>query len=289
MTISVQRVTAAIGAEISGVDLSRPISEGDKQSLLKALSDYHVIFLRHQKIGPQQQLEFSRIFGEIDSHPANKTIDNSPAGVQILEYDGTSERGTNNDQWHSDVSFLPKPYRASVLRADVIPPLGGETLWCSAYAAYEALAGKLQRLFDGMEAVHSWSVDAAVRPPKEEYLWGTVHPAVRVIPETGRKCLYVNEMWTRRLLGVSASESQLLLRIAYDCYRVPEHQVRFRWELGDIVVWDNRCTTHYANQDFKARRVMHRVSLVGDVPLGPQVLKEPPNDSHRGAGSEKRG
>ncbi|WP_340265739.1 TauD/TfdA dioxygenase family protein [Sphingobium mellinum] len=270
MAIMIDRLTPSIGAEITGVNLNDPLSDQDRNDLLKAFLDHHVLFFRDQYLAPQRHLEIARLFGEIDSHPYNRTLGNGLEGVQIVENNGEWVKRDGQfytAAWHSDTTFLPHPYKGALLTAQVIPDVGGDTLWSNLAAAYDMLPEKIQHLIEGMEARHSYPVIATTDTSPIEHFKGVIHPVVRVHPETGRKSLLVNENFTREILGLSPSASQSLLTLLMEPIRSPETQVRFRWTAGSLAIWDNRCTAHYASLDYTQRRVMHRVTLVGDKPI----------------------
>ncbi|MCP4248616.1 MAG: hypothetical protein GY778_16340 [bacterium] len=188
-----------------------------------------------------------------------------------------AERPPNNDEWHSDVTFAPKPPLGSVLQALELPPHGGDTLWASMYAVCDALPESLRRRLDGLTAVHSIATFSGGIHDSEDGgrvkqaidAWPPVeHPVIRTHPVTKRDALFVNEVFTTRISGVSEAESAELLAMLFDLVERPEFQVRFRWEVNSIVIWDNRCTQHYAMPDYYPhRRKLHRVTIAGDRPF----------------------
>lgn len=270
MAITINRLTPSIGAEIGGVDLKEALSADDRDAILRAFLDYHVLFFRGQNLEPKRHLEIARYFGEIDCHPYNKTLGDGLDGVQIVENNGEWVKRDGQyytAAWHSDTTYLPHPYKGALLTAQVIPEVGGDTLWSNLGAAYDMLPDKIQRLIEGMEARHSFPYSAKNPASTIDHYKGVVHPVVRAHPETGRKSLLVNENFTREIVGLSPTASQSLLALLMEPIKSPETQVRFRWASGDLAIWDNRCTAHYASLDYTSRRLMHRVTLAGEKPI----------------------
>lgn len=277
MGIQIEKLTPFIGAEIAGINLNDPLSDEDRATILKAFLDHHVLFFRDQFLEPKRHLELARYFGEIDSHPYNKTLGDGLEGVQIVENNGEWVKRDGQfytAAWHSDTTFLPHPYKGALLTAEVIPEVGGDTLWSDLGAAYDMLPDKIQRLIENMEARHSWPVSANTPASSIDHYIGVIHPVVRIHPETGRKSLLVNENFTREIVGLSPVASQSLLSLLLEPIRSPETQVRFRWTKGSLAIWDNRCTAHYASLDYTTRRVMHRVTLVGEKPISPREWRD---------------
>jgi taurine dioxygenase len=259
------------------VDLARAPDDEELMRLLEAaLYDHLVLFFPRQDITPADQIRFGAWFGPFERHAFAKYHPDHPELV-VLDQITPETDGANS--WHSDSSFMERPALGSVLRAVVLPPLGGDTCWMSTYAAYEALSEPMRRMLDGLSALHditgplekaiagghSVATDlAAIReqwPP-------TTHPVVRTHPVTGRRCLYVNNNFTTRILGLNQDESDVLLPYLLAHIERPDFQVRYRWAAGSVVLWDNRCTQHYAVPDYTGhRRIMHRVTLTGERPL----------------------
>jgi taurine dioxygenase len=245
-------------------------------SLRRALVEHGVLFFRDQRIGPAQQAAFARQFGHVPRVPDSmfRVHPESPL-VSVLEND--AERPPTVNNWHSDYSFAAEPDVASVLRAVVVPEVGGDTVWASMYAAYEGLSDRMQHHLDGLVAAHDF-MKLYERPAKKALWQGergrlmeearrafppVYHPVVRVHPETGRKALFVNESFTRHVDGMTESESRALLGYLFEQARTPEYQVRFAWSEGAVAMWDNRSTVHYAVADYYPRhRLMHRVTVL---------------------------
>lgn len=267
----VKPLTRSIGAEISGLDLTRPLTDEAFRALEAALLDHMVLFFRKQPIEPERQVELAERFGEIDIHPFGRHLEAHPK-VGILEQAAPKRDGAN--RWHTDSTFMPRPPKVAILRAVVLPASGGDTNWSSMVAAYDALSEPLKRALDGMTASHDVT-GPLVRAIHGGHSVGGLeevqaawpphsHPVVCRHPQTGRKMLYVNSNFTTHLEGVSEAESEALLDFLFAWIRTPEFQVRFRWEPDSVALWDNRCTQHFAVADYAERRVMHRVTVAGD-------------------------
>ncbi|WP_406089502.1 TauD/TfdA dioxygenase family protein [Streptomyces sp. NBC_01013] len=263
-------LTPHIGAEIEGVDLSGPIGDGLAQELRQALLEWKVLFFRDQHaFAPQSQLAFSALWGEPEPNPFFPKGDS--VGVSRLAKDAMAIGSENI--WHSDHSFMAAPALGSVLRAVEVPAAGGDTMWADMAAAYDNLTDALKARIDGLTAVHDWVpswgalMTASQIAAHRENLPAVEHPVVVRHPRTGRKLLYVNEPFTTRIVGLSGPESRELLGELVLQARIPEYQVRFRWQPGSVAVWDNIATQHYAISDyFPQRRVMERIAIAG-VPL----------------------
>ncbi len=273
--LAVKPLTPLIGAEIEGVDLSRPLDDATFGDVQDALLKHLVIFFRDQEITPEQQVAFARRFGDIEPpHPVFDKVKECPE-VTLIEQKG--DKGIYNDEWHTDVTFRETPALASILYAKIVPPVGGDTLFASMYVAYDALSAPMKRLVEGLSAVHDITEGfgnivttkdglAKARAMQDRFP-PVVHPVVRTHPVTGRRALFVNRSFTTRILGVNKIESQNLLRMLLEHCEQSNFQARFRWEKGSIALWDNRCTMHYAANDYSPHhRLMHRVTVKGDRP-----------------------
>ncbi|MFU8814688.1 MAG: TauD/TfdA dioxygenase family protein [Pseudomonadales bacterium] len=268
-TLTVRKLTPIIGAEIDGIDLSQPLSASQQQEVRRALAEHCVIFFRDQHITPQQQMAFGRLFGELDVHPAAPHLEGMPE-VMVIAADEHSSRA-NGEGWHSDVSCEPEPPMGSILYVTEVPSEGGDTLFASMYAAYQALSDRMKGYLEGLTAIHDGEhvyrglyqgVEEKPRYPRAE------HPVVRTHPVTGRKCLYVNRGFTTRLVGIPVDESAALLRYLYEHMESPLFQCRFRWRANSIAFWDNRCVQHRAMWDYwPERRYGNRVTVSGDAPF----------------------
>lgn len=269
-TITVEKLTPIIGAEITGVDLSRPLSNQQFSEIHRAFAENLVIFFRDQTLTPEQHLAFGKLWGELHIHPAAPHEPGLPPLMKI-HADRNSSRA-NGEGWHSDVSCDAEPPMGSILYIKECPPQGGDTLFASMYAAYEALSARMKTYLDGMTALHDGepvyrglyaNLGVADKPsyPRAE------HPVVRTHPQTGRKALYVNAGFTTRLVGVPSDESAGVLRYLFQHMENPLFQCRFRWRPGSLAFWDNRCAQHRALWDYwPHRRYGNRVTIKGDRP-----------------------
>jgi taurine dioxygenase len=275
MTLDLTPITPVIGAEVRGLDLSRPLDAAAVTAVRAAWLEHLVLFFPDQWLEPGEQTAFAAQFGELTAaHPVEPAHDDDE---RVLPID--SQRGNRVDFWHTDVTFMSRPPSGSVLFALEVPQVGGDTMWASSRCAYDRLSEPLRDLCDRLRAVHfdegyARLVDAGQGKEWEghriEQLTPVEHPVVRVHPETGAKSLFVNPKFTRRISGLAAHESDALLRLLYEHATRPEMVCRHRWEPGTVAMWDNRATMHYGLYDYgDARRVMHRVTLQGDRPAGP--------------------
>ncbi len=266
-----------IGAQVSDIDLSRPLSDAQFEQLYHGLLRHQVLFLRNQVITPEQQRALAIRFGDLHIHPVYPHAE----GVEeIIVLDTHQDNPPDNDNWHTDVTFIETPPAIAILASKLLPESGGDTLWSTGIAAYEALSEPFKQLLSGLQAEHDfkksfqeykyrkteeehqrWQQAVAKNPPVQ-------HPVIRTHPVSGRKALFVNEGFTTRLLGLSEKESEALLGFLFWHTAKPEFQVRWRWQPNDVAIWDNRVTQHYANADYyPARRVMHRATVLGDKPF----------------------
>ncbi|MBW2426815.1 MAG: TauD/TfdA family dioxygenase [Deltaproteobacteria bacterium] len=259
-----------LGAEISGIDLAQPLTPALAKELEKALLEFKVLFFRDQAIGPKEHAAFARHFGALEIHPF------LPAGEtpEVIRFSKDAEVVGVENVWHSDVSWREEPSLGSVLRALEVPEVGGDTLWADMEAVYEGLPDDLKERIEGLRAVHDFvhtfgmALDDAERARKREEFPPASHPVVRTHPATGRRCVYVNPIFTSHIEGMDAEESDALLERLYAETEVPEYQVRFHWRAGSIAFWDNRSTQHLAASDYwPQKRVMERLTIVGDQPV----------------------
>lgn len=259
-------------AWIEGVDLTRPLEDPVKAELRQALFDFEVIFFRPQTITPAQHVALARVFGPLSSGSYFERRADAPH-IEMIVSD--HERPPGIDNWHTDISWKANPPLGTAIQITETPPAGGNTCWISTSKAYEWLSPGMQRYLEGLEAVHSWEVSAfreALAERGEEALIAAIkafkpvtHPVVRVNPDSGRKCLFVNADFTRRILGVDRHEARGMLEFLLDWMKKPEFMVHHQWEAGGIAIWDNRATQHYAVADYwPHRRVNQRVTF--DVP-----------------------
>lgn len=275
--MEIQAFASALGALIHDVDLARPLPSADVDAIRRALADFGVVFFRDQHLTPEQHLEFARCFGAINVNRFFKTVDGYPEIAEVRK-EPDQQRNIGGD-WHTDHSYDLAPAMGSILYAREVPQSGGDTLFASMYCAYDALSEGLKRTLDGLRALHSsrhvfgtstyglrGDLRGRVLNP-ESAIQDAVHPVVIRHPESGRKALYVNPGFTVRIDGWTDEESRPLLQYLYQHAARPEFSCRFQWGPGSIAFWDNRCTWHYALNDYPGqRRLMHRITVEG-VPL----------------------
>ncbi len=269
-TIEVNKLNPVIGAEIGGVDLSKPLGNQQFQEIHDALAENLVIFFRDQKITPDQHKDFGRRFGKLHIHPASgRTLEGHPE-LLVIAADENSKRVAGED-WHSDVSFEAEPPMGSILYLTEVPPSGGgDTMFASMYAAYEALSDRMKAYLDGLTAIHDSRhvFGGAYGDRPDKVLPRNEHPVIRTHPVTGRKALFVNRGFTTRIVGLPRPESAALLEFLYRHVETPEFHCRFRWRANSIAFWDNRCAQHHALFDYHPhRRYGHRVTVCGDKPF----------------------
>ncbi|HCO61206.1 MAG TPA: taurine dioxygenase [Porticoccaceae bacterium] len=264
-TISVNQLTPAIGAEISAVDLSRDLSDATIDEINDALVKHQVIFFRDQHLTPEQHKAFGRRFGSLHIHPVAPGIEGHPE-ILLLHSDEKVQYSAN--AWHSDVSCDAEPNLGAILYAKVLPEYGGDTLWASTQAAYDALSDKMQNFLSGLEAEHS-SAHVFGRAKKEgDKRPSAIHPVIRTHPVSGRQGIFVNSVFTTKIVGMKSKESAAILSFLTEHMETPEFHVRFQWRVNSIAFWDNRSTQHRAIADyFPETRTMHRVTIHGDAPF----------------------
>src|SRR5512147_2510796 len=273
--LEVRRIAGALGGEIHGVDLSRPLSQDSVAEIRQALLDYLVIFFRGQDLTPAQFLAFARSMGRPVEYPFVKGIPDYPEIIQVMKLE--HERTNFGGIWHTDTAYLEVPPMGSMLLAREVPPVGGDTLFANQHLAYETLSSGMRQLLDGLTGVNS-SARADVTMTREDRMrsdgrddahreYVAEHPVVRTHPETGRKALYVNVAHTLRFRDLTEEESAPLLSYLFQHQVRPEFTCRFQWAVGSIAFWDNRCTLHNPVNDYHGyRRVMHRITLAGERP-----------------------
>ncbi|MBI3045808.1 MAG: TauD/TfdA family dioxygenase [Betaproteobacteria bacterium] len=271
--IEVRRIAGALGAEIQGVDIARPLPEEVVAEIRQAFLDHLVVFFHNQKLAPQGQLDFAQQFGQPMEYPQLDGLPECPLITPVIKL--AHERVNFGGIWHSDTTYLERPPMASMLYAIEIPPCGGDTLFANQYLAYETLSEGYRKMLDGLVGMSS-SLKADASRTREDRLRAAgaehkvliaEHPVVRTHPETGRKALYVNVGHTTHFKGLTEEESRPLLDYLFLHQVRPEFTCRFRWEPGSLAFWDNRCVQHNPVNDYHGyRRVMHRVTLAGDTP-----------------------
>jgi taurine dioxygenase len=273
MGLQLERCNGNLGAFVSGVDLAGDLDDATIAELEQALVDNLVLFFRDQPMSPAQHVALGRRFGELHVHPLAPNL--GPAHPEIIALDTSNNR--NPVEWHSDATFEECPPLGSILHAIEVPPLGGDTVWASMYAAYDALSDTMKTLLDPLYAVHdssmtfgpggrnkTFTLDASKTAQRR-----VEHPVVRTHPVSGRKSLFVNFQFTSHIDGMTARESRALLDFLLQHVTQATFQVRLSWQPHTVAMWDNRCTQHYVTADYTGtgRRYMHRVTVLGDRPV----------------------
>lgn len=291
--LDVRPLTTHIGAEIHGVDLSRPLEPETVAGIRSALLTWRVVFFRDQHLDHASQIAFARQFGELtyahphddrppERYPEIYTVDHQDFNTKFASADDPMAMRwyrMYSNAWHSDVTPAVNPPAASILRAQVVPDVGGDTMFTNLVAAYEGMSPPMKAFVDGLRAEHYYGAQAPASAQVATEFMNRIatnrliahHPVVRVHPETGEKALFVNPLFTGRILGLTPPESRRMLDLLFEQIAQPAFTVRFRWDAHSVAFWDNRSAAHLAPQDLDndARRVMYRVTLIGDVPVGP--------------------
>lgn len=288
--LDVRPIAGHIGAEIHGVDLTRPLDPDVIAEIRATLLRWKVVFFRDQPVSQAQHIAFGRAFGEVTpahptlpaafpEHPEILLLDNYAMGeTEKARSAESDERPNVESRWHTDVTFVPNPPMASILHGVQVPPYGGDTQWTNLVVAYETLSPQIQRLCDELHAVHHnelpigrGELSSALRQQFQSRDIRSVHPVVRVHPETGERALFVNPNFTSHLVELSRKEGRHLLAMLYEHLASPAFTCRFRWADHSIAFWDNRATCHLVPTDVPSgyRRHMQRITLAGDVPVGP--------------------
>jgi taurine dioxygenase len=260
--LDVRKMAGALGALITGVDLAQPVDDETFAAIRAAFLEHQVICIRGQSaMSSADQMAFAQRWGTISVHPYVPSIEGYPGLMRIYDPNPVTQT------WHSDTTHAARPPAITILLARVIPPYGGDTMWSNAYQVYEELSPGLKATLDGLKAVHQGTELAASAGLDSEAV-RSVHPVVRTHPDTGRRALYVNGNYTKSFDGWTAEESAPLLEYLYAQVGRPEYSYRHRWQVGDLVMWDNRCTQHAVVGDTGgAERTLHRITIEGDVPV----------------------
>ena len=272
--LEIKPMAGALGAEIHGLDLSQDLSSQNIRRVRELLNEYEVIFFRDQDISPARQRDLALCFGPLQTHPAYETVAGFPE-VTILE--STAEKPTKIERWHSDMTFRQHPPMGTVLRSVIIPPKGGDTLWASMTAAYNNLSAPMQAFLEGLTAIHDFAHgfrESLAEPGGAERLAEAVaanppvrHPVIRTHPETGKKVIFVNSLFTTHIEGLRREESDAVLQFLFQHVTTPEYTCRFKWQPHSIAIWDNRSTQHKPINDyFPAHRRLQRITIDGDKP-----------------------
>lgn len=282
--IAIRPLSVACGAEVIGLDLTRPLDRATIAQLHEALGTYGCLLFRNANLDPDQHVAFSRQFGPLESHVVGEF--NLPGHPEIFVVSNVREEGRlkgavyAGQYWHSDLSYMEKPSLGSLLLCHEMPDIGGDTMWANMYLAYETLSSPMKRLLGEVEAIHDYShaydtyfAKTKERPPLTPEQRAKTppvrHPAVRTHPVTHRKALYVNPGFTIGFVDMPDEESRPILDLLFRHATRPEFIYRHKWRVNDMIFWDNRCTMHYAlsDYDFSVRRHMHRTTIAGDVPV----------------------
>lgn len=282
-SLRIMPLSPTLGARIDGIDLAQSLPKETIGEIRQALLRHEVLFFEDQNLTPQQQRNFAALFGELHLHPVRPSVSGMPE-VLVLGNHGSSD--TDVGAWRADVTFIETPPMACVLYARDVPAEGGDTLWTSTRAAYAALSPSLRAFLQPLDAEHDFTRSF---PPDhlasrhigiERYAWArreyppVAHPLVRTHTETGRESLFVNSGFTTRILGLTKTESAKILELLFEHVQRPEFVIRWRWKPNTLAFWDNRVTQHYTVDDFQPeRRVMHRVTILGDRPFNRARLR----------------
>jgi taurine dioxygenase len=269
-TVRIEPLTGYIGAEVFGLDLREPLDDQSYATVHRALMEHLVVFFRDQELTPDQHVALGQRFGELHIHPSAPCVDGRPELMKI-HADETSPfaEGTN---WHTDVSCDAEPPMGSLLHLTTVPTVGGDTLFASMYAAYDALSDMMKEILDPMVAVHTGEVYVGryeqIGGAKRREYQNSEHPVIRTHPVTGRKALYVNSGFTKHIVGLKPAESDALLNFLLQHLANPQFQCRFKWRQNSLAFWDNRCVQHHATWDyFPQTRSGIRVTIKGDRPF----------------------
>lgn len=275
-SIEVHPLTPAIGAEVRGVDLSRPLDDAAFDAIHRAYLDHMVVVFPKQDLSPEAQIAFTERFGCVEPHPLRARAGHPDHPPLLVLENSASRRGARNNFWHSDISCMAEPPSAAFLHALAVPADKGDTMFCNMVRAFETLPDEMRARLLAMTAEHSGeailarnreaatdgNTEMTIPPPE-------THPVVRRHPETGRPALYVNRFFTTNFTGMTADESRPLLEQLEAHATRDDNVYRHRWRPGDAVLWDNRCTMHFAHYDYapEDRRRMHRTTANGDRPV----------------------
>ncbi len=275
VSCEIRPLAAALGAEVTGLPLAGA-GRAEVDAVLALLGRHRVLFFPGQHLTLEQHVALAEQLGPLEAHPnlRNTALDHP----SVFELAASS--GGIADEWHTDLTFLPSPSVMSVLNMIRCPEVGGDTMWTNLELAYEELSAPMRDLCDGLTALHDASPHN--RPEKT-----AIHPVVRVHPVTGRRALYVNEHFTRRIVELSAPESDALLRFLTGWVAQPRFTVRYRWSEGTIAIWDNRCTQHFVVNDFSGERIIQRATVMGDQPTGVAQPRWEPFTSTRGGAATR--
>lgn len=271
---TVKPIAGALGAELHGIDLTKEMTPEVLAEIKRLLVEHQVIFFREQDISPAQHKQLAESLGPLQTHPAYGTVEGFPE-ITILE--STPKKQTKIEAWHTDMTFRQHPPLGSVLRSKVVPAKGGDTLWSSMTAAYDTLSPAMQTFLSGLTAMHDFCYgfkESLAEPGGRERLAQAIadnppveHPVIRTHPESGKKVLFVNSLFTTHIVGLPQAESDTILKFLYELVVTPELTCRFQWQPNSIAIWDNRSTQHKPINDyFPAHRRLERITIDGDKP-----------------------
>ncbi len=260
----VRPLSPALGAEVIGPKINN-LNDDQVKKLKELLLEHLVIFMPGQSPSPELHVEFGKRFGSLEGHPNLSSDDKLPREIFELK----ASKGGIADEWHTDLTFRSSPAIMSIMHIVKCPEVGGDTLWSSTYAAYDQLSSPMKDLCEGLTALH----DAHPHNQPDQM---TIHPVVRLHPETQRRALYINQHFTRRIVELSAEESEAVLKYLIGWVSHPKFSVRYHWRPGTVCMWDNRCTQHMVLNDFTGERVIQRVTVTGDKVFGVKGKKYNP-------------
>ena len=260
----VRPLSPALGAEVIGPKINN-LNDDQVKKLKELLLEHLVIFMPGQSPSPALHVEFGKRFGSLEGHPNLSSDDKLPREIFELK----ASKGGIADEWHTDLTFRSSPAIMSIMHIVKCPEVGGDPLWSSPYAAYDQLSSPMKDLCEGLTALH----DAHPHNQPDQM---AIHPVVRLHPETQRRALYINQHFTRRIVELSAEESEAVLKYLIGWISHPKFSVRYRWRPGTVCMWDNRCTQHMVLNDFTGERVIQRVTVTGDKVFGVKGKKYNP-------------
>ena len=281
MALALRKISPALGAEIESFDIAAKVSSETVEELERALAEHGVLVFGDQHLTAEQHIAFSRFFGELEEHVLSAALLEGHPEIYIVsnvvENGKAKGRAYAGTYWHSDMSYKPMPSMGSLMYALEVPEIGGDTMFANMYRAYETLSEGMQRLLEGLEAVHDFGhADKVYFAQRDDggrlterqraKVPPTQHPVVRTHPLNGRKALFVNEGFTSHFVGMTEAESRSLLDFLYRHATDPTLVYRHQWRPNDLVFWDNRCSMHKAVRDYDAPRHMHRTTVRGDKP-----------------------
>jgi len=275
--MEINLISGALGAEVKGINL-KDSTQKNWDKINQLMLEHKVLFFREQKISSQEQIDLAKKFGPLERHAYVKGLPEHPEIIRIKK--GANEKHQWGETWHTDVSYNPKPTKVIILRSRKIPPVGGDTMFSNMELAYETLDQNMKKRLEGKKAIHS-SLGAAAFVDKYEEMHGNgnideysnVHPIVRAHPETGNKILFVNSMYTKKILDISDEESDEILNKLFLHQERLDFTCRFKWTENAVAIWDNRCTLHQGLTDFFPgrglghERIMDRIAIQGDRPV----------------------